>query len=97
MIGTAEDARLPCSSVDDGGSMMAAHIVEGAKLAIVSSNDYQRLARKFRGDEFSRLRKLISARDHLPAAGEDVPAFQFGDALVHYQRAGIVCACSSGS
>ena len=73
---------------DDGGSVMAADVEEGAKLAIVAANDDERLFVDVDGEELTGLADLIEAADDLPIGGEDAAAFELMDAAIEIPGSG---------
>ncbi len=66
--------------------MVPAHVEKAAQDPVLAAHDDDRLAGEQNGDVLARLRELIESPDHLPGAGEDGPALELGDALVHVPR-----------
>jgi hypothetical protein len=65
---------------DDGGGVMAAHVVEGAEFPVVAANDNDRLASDVRGKEFAASANLIQAAGDLPGFSKHGGELQFVDA-----------------
>jgi hypothetical protein len=66
--------------------MMPADVEEGAKAAIVSANDYYRLARYLGRQVLSGLRELLDAPDNLPISTENRSLFEVGEGLIEVPR-----------
>jgi hypothetical protein len=84
-------AKLPGAAVgfgDDGGSVMAANIVEGAELRVVAADDDDGLAGDVSCKERTVFTNLIEAAGGLPAFSEDGRELQFVNAWVAIPRRG---------
>ncbi len=66
-----------------GSSMVPANIVEGAKLAIRTTDHDERLTRQIKGEELACSGSLIGAPHRNPVAGKNLLAFQASDALIN--------------
>ena len=68
--------------------MMLADVEEGAQAAIVSANDYDRLASYLGRQVLSGLGHLLDAPDNLPISTEDRPSFVVGEGFIEVPRRG---------
>src|SRR5580693_7592864 len=75
VIRTMQESSLAAGFGHDGGSVMAADIVEGAQSTVVAADDDDRLARDHGAQELARRFHLFSAADELPGFAEYAEAF----------------------
>lgn len=88
VIRAAELFRAPFFLGDDGSSVMAADVVEGAELAVITADGEERIFVDVDGEELAGIFHLIEAADDLPVGGEDRVTFELGDARVEIPECG---------
>ena len=82
MIGAAKLLGATLRFRDDGGSMMAADIIESAQLHIFAANYDDGFADNIGGEKLSRGLNLVGAAYGLPGFAEDGGIFELRDAVV---------------
>src|SRR5664279_3133477 len=88
VIRAAKNCSIARSFGDDRRRMMAADVVESAKLAIGGADDDERFASELGGYKLSRTLQLIDAGDHLPSPAEDILLLELCDPLIDIPRGG---------
>ncbi len=76
----------PLTLCHNGRRVMPADVEEGAKAAIFSANDYDRLARYLGCQVLSGLGDLLDAPGNLPASTENGPSLEVGEGLIEVPR-----------
>src|SRR5271156_5687596 len=70
VVGAMQERGVTTGLSYDRGGVMAANIVEGAQISVVTPNHDDRLPGRGCGNELSRILHLIGARDELPCLAE---------------------------